>query len=170
MTISDFQRTTMANVARAMLDGQWYRAGRAGTASSRGEAVTLASLYRIGALVRQVWRGEGTASPAHEYQLSEDTRKPLLTMAALEAIAKNESFPEGIRRAASRGLVYSRPLDYLVGIATDTAYAREVRLYAHEKLNLIQGTTETLDEADAIATAAVDRAFQLDRERYRSSK
>lgn len=170
MTISDFQRTTMANVARAMLDGRWYRAGTAGTASSRGEAVTLASLYRIGALDRRVWKGEGTASAANEYQLSEETRKPLLTLAALEVIAKNEDFPEDARGAASRGLIYSRPLEYLVGIATDVAYARAVRLYAHEKLNLIQGKTETLDEADALATAAVNRAFQLDHERYGSSK
>jgi hypothetical protein len=43
----------------------WYRA------VGSGQRVTLASLYRVGVLVRRAWRGrEGEADAAHEYQLS----------------------------------------------------------------------------------------------------
>jgi len=54
------------NVLRAwMRDGAHYRA------EGSGERVTLASLYRAGALDRLAWRGEeGAADAAHEYRPS----------------------------------------------------------------------------------------------------
>jgi hypothetical protein len=59
------QKLVLENVLRATLAGRWYRA------SSHGERVTLASLFRHGALIRRVWRGEeGTANCAHEYHIS----------------------------------------------------------------------------------------------------
>ena len=58
-------KKVLAYVVREHLAGRWARARCA------GDRVSLASLYYNGWLVRRAWRGEGTSSPAHEYQLSE---------------------------------------------------------------------------------------------------
>ena len=47
----------------------WYRAATA------GERVSLAYLYYNGWCIRRAWRGEGTSSPAHEYQLAPNVEK-----------------------------------------------------------------------------------------------
>ena len=63
--MTDRQRRVFNVVAAHHLRGLWYRA------TSSGERVTLASLYRAGALKRRAWRGnEGEADAAHEYQLT----------------------------------------------------------------------------------------------------
>lgn len=72
MSLSQTQKATFFAVARATLQDQWYRA------AGSGERVTLASLYRQGLLIRRVHRGEGTLSPAHEYQLAEMARQEVL--------------------------------------------------------------------------------------------
>lgn len=63
---TDRQRAVTARVIARWRDGhRWYRA------ASSGERVTLASLYRVGALERRAWRGRG-ANAAHEYRPSND--------------------------------------------------------------------------------------------------
>lgn len=57
------QREILSAVHTATFCKRWYRA------RSNGERVTLASLFRAGALSRRVWRGEGS-NAAHEYTLS----------------------------------------------------------------------------------------------------
>lgn len=60
------QQETFRRVLRSTLGGTWYRA------SGSGERVTLASLFRAGALSRRAWRGnEGAPDAAHEYRVSE---------------------------------------------------------------------------------------------------
>jgi hypothetical protein len=49
----------------------WYRA------RTHGERVTLASLFYRGFAERQVWRGEGGSSPAHEYRLTAQLREAM---------------------------------------------------------------------------------------------
>lgn len=63
--MTKLQRHVLRLVAWHHVRGYWYRA------ATSGERVTLASLYRAGALVRRAWRGnEGEADAAHEYRLS----------------------------------------------------------------------------------------------------
>jgi len=64
MKITKLQRETMFRVFCATERGAWYRA------SGSGERVTLASLYRRGALIRRAWRGvAGSADAANEYRI-----------------------------------------------------------------------------------------------------
>ena len=63
--MTKLQRYVLGVVSAHHLRDVWYRA------ASSGERVTLASLYRAGALVRRAWRGkEGGADAAYEYRLS----------------------------------------------------------------------------------------------------
>ena len=63
--MTKLQRYVLGVVSAHHLRDVWYRA------ASSGERVTLASLYRAGALVRRAWRGkEGDAAAAYEYRLS----------------------------------------------------------------------------------------------------
>jgi hypothetical protein len=63
--MTKLQRYVLGVVSAHHLRDVWYRA------ASSGERVTLASLYRNGALVRRAWRGnEGEADAAYEYRLS----------------------------------------------------------------------------------------------------
>lgn len=63
--MTDRQTIVFENVQLATRKGRWYRA------AGHGERVTLAFLYRRGALVRRAHRGtEGAADAAHEYQVS----------------------------------------------------------------------------------------------------
>lgn len=63
-------KEVLRSVFAATTRGQWYRA------ASSGERVTLASLYRHGALQRRAWRGnEGEADAAHEYRIHSDHLK-----------------------------------------------------------------------------------------------
>lgn len=63
--MTKLQRHVLGVVSAHHLRGLWYRAARS------GERVTLASLYRAGALKRRAWRGkEGEADAAYEYQLT----------------------------------------------------------------------------------------------------
>ena len=63
--MTKLQRYVFGVVSAHHLRGLWYRA------ASSGERVTLASLYRAGALTRRAWRGnEGEADAAYEYRLS----------------------------------------------------------------------------------------------------
>jgi hypothetical protein len=64
--VTKLQRYVLGKVSAQHLRGLWYRA------ATSGERVTLASLYRAGALKRQAWRGqEGEADAAYEYRLTE---------------------------------------------------------------------------------------------------
>ena len=66
--MTDRQLIVFQNVLVATRAGRWYRA------AGNGERVTLASLYRCGALVRRAHRGkEGEPDAAHEYQISPGT-------------------------------------------------------------------------------------------------
>ena len=59
------QEETWDAVAEANLAGKWYRA------SSNGQRVTLAALWRHGVLERRVWRhGKNSSDNAHEYRLT----------------------------------------------------------------------------------------------------
>jgi hypothetical protein len=70
--VTKVQRRVLAVVAAHHLRGLWYRA------ASSGERVTLASLYRAGALKRRAWRGvEGAASAAYEYLLTPEAEQAL---------------------------------------------------------------------------------------------
>jgi hypothetical protein len=70
--VTERQRLIARAVRRA--HPSWYRAGSSGLGHPRGEAVTLASLYRAGVLERRAWRGrEGEADAAHEYRLARAT-------------------------------------------------------------------------------------------------
>jgi hypothetical protein len=70
--VTKIQRQVLVVVSTHHLRGLWYRA------ASSGERVTLASLYRAGALKRRAWRGnEGEADAAYEYQLSPDAEQAL---------------------------------------------------------------------------------------------
>ena len=60
--MTDRQKCVLRDVLVATQHGGWYRA------ESKGERVTLASLFRMGAIERRVWRGTG-ANAAHEYQI-----------------------------------------------------------------------------------------------------
>lgn len=73
--MTDLQKEVLRAVARAHIKQKsWYRA------TSSGERVTLASLYRHGLLTRRAWRGtEGEANAAYEYQLAETVLKELTT-------------------------------------------------------------------------------------------
>lgn len=64
--MTKLQRYVFGIVSAHHLRGLWYRA------ASSGERVTLASLYRAGALARRARRGnEGEADAAYEYRLTE---------------------------------------------------------------------------------------------------
>jgi hypothetical protein len=59
------ERQVLHTVFTHTRNGGWYRA------EGNGQRVTLASLFRKGALSRRAWRGvEGEADAAHEYRLS----------------------------------------------------------------------------------------------------
>lgn len=59
---------TRHTLARKTEDASWWRA------EGSGQRVTLASLYRGGALRRRAWRGkDGDADAAYEYLASETT-------------------------------------------------------------------------------------------------
>jgi len=63
--MTKLQRHVLVVVATHHVRGLWYRA------AGSGERVTLASLYRAGALTRRAWRGaEGAADAAYEYRLT----------------------------------------------------------------------------------------------------
>lgn len=63
--MTKLQRHVFRVVAWYHVRGYWYRA------ATSGERVTLASLFRAGALARRAWRGnEGEADSAYEYRLS----------------------------------------------------------------------------------------------------
>ena len=56
----------------SQLNGPDYRAAH------NGERVTLASLYRAGALTRRAWRGNaGEADAAYEYRLTPEAEQAL---------------------------------------------------------------------------------------------
>lgn len=64
--MTKLQRYVLGIVTANHLRGLWYRA------ASSGQRVTLASLYRAGALKRRAWRGnEGEADAAYEYRLTD---------------------------------------------------------------------------------------------------
>ncbi len=68
--MTKLQRYVFGVVSAHHLRGLWYRA------ASSGERVTLASLYRAGALKRRAWRGnEGEADAAYEYQLTAEAAR-----------------------------------------------------------------------------------------------
>lgn len=70
--MTKLQRYVFGVVSAHHLRGLWYRA------ASSGERVTLASLYRAGALTRRAWRGkDGAADAAYEYRLSPDADQAL---------------------------------------------------------------------------------------------
>lgn len=70
--MTKLQRYVLGKVSAQHLRGLWYRA------ATSGERVTLASLYRAGALKRQAWRGkEGEADAAYEYRLTEIAEQAL---------------------------------------------------------------------------------------------
>ncbi len=70
--MTKLQLHVLGVVAAHHLRGRWYRA------ASSGERVTLASLYRAGALKRRAWRGnEGEADAAYEYRLTPDAELAL---------------------------------------------------------------------------------------------
>lgn len=74
--MTERQRQILRAIRRA--HPAWYRAGAAGIGHARGEAVTLASLFRAGVLERRAWRGqEGEADAAHKYRLSAMARREL---------------------------------------------------------------------------------------------
>lgn len=63
------QQIVLRKVFMTSYRGEWYRA------EDSGERVTLASLWRHGALERRAWRGnEGEADAAHEYKIIGDWR------------------------------------------------------------------------------------------------
>ena len=65
--MTKLQRYVFGVVAAHHLRDLWYRA------AGSGERVTLASLYRAGALKRRAWRGnEGEADAAYEYRLARE--------------------------------------------------------------------------------------------------
>ena len=73
--MTKLQRYVFGVVAAQHLRGLWYRA------AGSGERVTLASLYRAGALKRRAWRGnEGEADAAYEYRLSPEADQVLRQM------------------------------------------------------------------------------------------
>jgi hypothetical protein len=74
--MTNTQKLVFQNVLRQTLAGRWYRA------AGNGERVTLASLFRYGALIRRVWKREGTPYPAHEYRVSPETLEALKGAAA----------------------------------------------------------------------------------------
>jgi hypothetical protein len=70
--MTKIQRYVLDIVSAHHLRGLWYRA------ATSGERVTLASLYRAGALMRRAWRGnEGEADAAYEYRLTEVAEQAL---------------------------------------------------------------------------------------------
>jgi len=70
--MTKLQRYVFGVVSAHHLRGLWYRA------AGSGERVTLASLYRAGALTRRAWRGnEGEADAAYEYRLTPDAEQAL---------------------------------------------------------------------------------------------
>jgi len=70
--VTKLQRHVLGVVSAYHLRGLWYRS------ASSGERVTLASLYRAGALKRRAWRGnEGEADAAHEYRLTPEAELAL---------------------------------------------------------------------------------------------
>ena len=70
--MTKLQRYVFGVVAAHHLRDLWYRA------AGSGERVTLASLYRAGALKRRAWRGnEGEADAAYEYRLSPEADQVL---------------------------------------------------------------------------------------------
>jgi hypothetical protein len=70
--VTKIQRYVLGKVSAHHLRGEWYRA------ATSGERVTLASLYRAGALKRRAWRGnEGEADAAHEYRLTDVAEQAL---------------------------------------------------------------------------------------------
>ncbi len=72
MKLSALQRGTLIEVLKTSLKNEWFRS------RTSGERVTLASLHRQHLVKRRVWRGEGTASAAHEYQMEDNVREILL--------------------------------------------------------------------------------------------
>ncbi len=67
--MTKLQQAALRAVFIATKRGDWYRAITSGH-SGGGERVTLASLYRRGALERRAWRGkEGEANAAYEYRI-----------------------------------------------------------------------------------------------------
>jgi hypothetical protein len=58
-------KDALTHVAREHFAGRWARSRNA------GDRVSLAHLFYNGWIIRQAWRGEGTASPAYEYRLTE---------------------------------------------------------------------------------------------------
>jgi hypothetical protein len=77
--MTSLQRLTLSRVHTATYAKRWYRA------SSSGERVTLASLFKHGALERRAWRtGKSVADNAYEYTLAR-THWPDVSLAALES-------------------------------------------------------------------------------------
>ena len=70
--MTKLQRYVLGQVSAHHLRGLWYRA------ADSGQRVTLASLYRAGALKRRAWRGnEGEADAAYEYRLTDAAEEAL---------------------------------------------------------------------------------------------
>ena len=70
--MTKLQRYVFGVVSAHHLRDLWYRA------AGSGERVTLASLYRAGALQRRAWRGnEGEADAAYEYRLTQEADQVL---------------------------------------------------------------------------------------------
>ena len=70
--MTKLQRHVLGVVSAHHLRGLWYRAAHS------GERVTLASLFRAGALQRRAWRGnEGEADAAYEYRLTQEADQVL---------------------------------------------------------------------------------------------
>lgn len=78
--MTKLQLHVLGVVSAHHLRGLWYRAARS------GERVTLASLYRAGALQRRAWRGrEGEADAAYEYRLTSEAELALKQALASDA-------------------------------------------------------------------------------------
>lgn len=70
--MTKLQRYVLGVVTAHHLRGLWYRA------DASGQRVTLASLYRAGALKRRAWRGnEGEADAAYEYRLTPEAAQAI---------------------------------------------------------------------------------------------
>lgn len=82
-------REVLARVVRSHRGGRWFRA------EHRGQRVTLAYLYKHGAIVRRAWRGvEGDPDAAHEYACG-DVMRDALGMLSPSELAPGMSPTEG---------------------------------------------------------------------------
>jgi hypothetical protein len=121
------QRAAFTAVGDATVNGGWYRAGTRSGRHPRAEAVSLASLHRVGALERRPWRGkEGDRDAAYEYRLAESLRDAFQT---------------------SRRVAFVGVLTHYLGAAGERAHAHYERLH-------FSATDSPIDLAAAVIKAA----------------